>query len=755
MPTTYNLAPIPFWNLLDQFGDEAANGTIETFRDTARSVHKPVYQDIAGAHPFTDPIHLDGNGSVRKPMYWASDENYYVVIKDSGGNILETIEHYNSPDQGGSSPITKIESERNYVIDGQFLFNEGTITNDKFVASTAIKVAEPNWEFIKNNITANDQIKFTKFNLGETTPVATPIYYAELDCSGAGTGEIQKDFRFKIPDVRTFEGLEVSFSIAAKAVPASTFEARFIQHFGTGGSPSADVDTLLKSISATGSWATYTGTITVPSVGSKTLGTNGDDAIYITVRMPLDAAVVVDFTNVKLQIGNTSTAYQVESSNLTQMRTMGSQVPVPNPDGSDNYKFIESTPTGLQYSNIMSGMTFAWCGLKAGIPKHVLLCDGSKYRTSEKTSDNIPYQLLFTAIGNIWGTGDDYCYSYANSDVLQIANNARGAVTATADGATPTNFTFSTISTGSATGYDVKPFPQYGAGTLVLDYDEFAGYTASAVGTSGFTVTHIVPQSLYVPGTDYWTMLAATTLAGKYWTFQATAPVSHYVWYTVAGAGSDPAVPGHTGILVALDTGDTADEVAVKTAAALLSAENSKIVCTAASAITAASYFTFDTTGESCYVWYRKDQVGSDPSLAGKVGIVVDISSTDTATDVGTKTQTAINTEFFAVPDFRGRVLSGIDDSVGLDDKVLYRYSKNPTVYGDNVGTFQRDYAQAHVHDVDPPDDFMTDVATGTGDSKFESGGEGMTTLSGVTSTPWGNGRNTVLNAGVYWVIGL
>jgi len=345
MPTTYNLAPIPFWNLLDQFGDEAANGTIETFRDTARSVHKPVYQDIAGAHPFTDPIHLDGNGSVRKPMYWASDENYYVVIKDSGGNILETIEHYNSPDQGGSSPITKIESERNYVIDGQFLFNEGTITNDKFVASTAIKVAEPNWEFIKNNITANDQIKFTKFNLGETTPVATPIYYAELDCSGAGTGEIQKDFRFKIPDVRTFEGLEVSFSIAAKAVPASTFEARFIQHFGTGGSPSADVDTLLKSISATGSWATYTGTITVPSVGSKTLGTNGDDAIYITVRMPLDAAVVVDFTNVKLQIGNTSTAYQVESSNLTQMRTMGSQVPVPNPDGSDNYKFIESTPT--------------------------------------------------------------------------------------------------------------------------------------------------------------------------------------------------------------------------------------------------------------------------------------------------------------------------------------------------------------------------------------------------------------------------
>ena len=69
------------------------------------------------------------------------------------------------------------------------------------------------------------------------------------------------------------------------------------------------------------------------------------------------------------------------------------------------------------------------------------------------------------------------------------------------------------------------------------------------------------------------TLLAASSLkvAGgnaKYFTLDSIFK-KYYVWYKVSGVGSDPAPSGYNGIFVALDTGDTANQVATKTAAAL------------------------------------------------------------------------------------------------------------------------------------------------------------------------------------------
>lgn len=60
-------------------------------------------------------------------------------------------------------------------------------------------------------------------------------------------------------------------------------------------------------------------------------------------------------------------------------------------------------------------------------------------------------------------------------------------------------------------------------------------------------------------------------LAGQYWLF-STNPGSiqnYYVWYTVNGAGVDPAVPGRIGIVVPLISGETNDTVASKTRLAI------------------------------------------------------------------------------------------------------------------------------------------------------------------------------------------
>jgi hypothetical protein len=56
------------------------------------------------------------------------------------------------------------------------------------------------------------------------------------------------------------------------------------------------------------------------------------------------------------------------------------------------------------------------------------------------------------------------------------------------------------------------------------------------------------------------------TLNNRYWLINsATNANQYYVWYNVAGAGIDPAVPGKTGLMVAISTGSSASQVASAT----------------------------------------------------------------------------------------------------------------------------------------------------------------------------------------------
>jgi flagellar hook protein FlgE len=61
---------------------------------------------------------------------------------------------------------------------------------------------------------------------------------------------------------------------------------------------------------------------------------------------------------------------------------------------------------------------------------------------------------------------------------------------------------------------------------------------------------------------------SAAGLAGSYWTISSPS-TDYYVWYTVDGSGTDPALAGRTAIPVAVLSTDTAAQVATKTATAL------------------------------------------------------------------------------------------------------------------------------------------------------------------------------------------
>jgi len=70
--------------------------------------------------------------------------------------------------------------------------------------------------------------------------------------------------------------------------------------------------------------------------------------------------------------------------------------------------------------------------------------------------------------------------------------------------------------------------------------------------------------------------------------------------------------------------------------------EATKVTTAAASTLSGGEYFTISSPSTDYYVWYDIDGGSADPSVGGSTGIEVDISATDTAADVATKTAAAI-----------------------------------------------------------------------------------------------------------------
>lgn len=89
-----------------------------------------------------------------------------------------------------------------------------------------------------------------------------------------------------------------------------------------------------------------------------------------------------------------------------------------------------------------------------------------------------------------------------------------------------------------------------------------------------------------------------------------------------------------------------------------LQPEITDITCPAGSAITSGQHFLLYSANDlvEYYVWYNVDSSGGDPLVLGKTPIQVAISSSDTASQVATKTALAIN----AMPSFNASALGSV-----------------------------------------------------------------------------------------------
>ena len=271
----------------------------------------------------------DGSTTFNLPnMVSAGSGSPVGIIKASLGGIVEpsTVAHASSHTEGGSDVVSvtlnqvpSYQSSRNRIINGNF-----DVWQRPFSASNYITVNTTNntfgpdrWLVYFDGTMGNNSLNQMSFTLGQTSIPGEPKYHLRWDITSAGSASTYRELAQRIEGVRTFAGQTVTLSFWAKADAARTITLTLRQNFGTGGSPSSDVNTALTSISATTSWQKFTRTVTLPSISGKTIGTNNNDYLQLIFGMPINVVMQFDLSQVQLEAGSTATPFEFEPYETT------------------------------------------------------------------------------------------------------------------------------------------------------------------------------------------------------------------------------------------------------------------------------------------------------------------------------------------------------------------------------------------------------------------------------------------------------
>ena len=130
-----------------------------------------------------------------------------------------------------------------------------------------------------------------------------PTYFRRCAVTTAGTtSTVTKILAQRIEGVRTFAGKRVIIAFKAKADAARTITPNYVQSFGTGGAPSANVTGAGSGIALTTSWSTYTQIITLPAISGKTMGTTiGTDYLELWLSAAANTVQTIDISDIEVK----------------------------------------------------------------------------------------------------------------------------------------------------------------------------------------------------------------------------------------------------------------------------------------------------------------------------------------------------------------------------------------------------------------------------------------------------------------------
>lgn len=718
LDSRYVIAPTLEQAYIDKkSGLPLANGIITFYQDKQRTVLKPIYTlsgDPSGTYvALPNPLRLsavgtvqDANGNNVLPFYFPYDEQgnvelYYITVESMDGQLQFTREAWPNIAIGQNNNKKNLI---NLIPNGQFLLHNTISAQENRaigeIGQAVTDLAPGGWTFQRpEHSTAKDLVVFERFGSSVSNPSGYPRYAIRIENQLPSSGDLIKDLRISFRNVNRFASNTQSytFSFTAQTNTGNTLNATLLlsKNYGLGGSPIEEK--VINTISISSSYSM----ITIPFIfgenQNKTLGLNDVDTISIALRFPTNNVFDVSLTDFMLSIGdNLITDYpQITDNEVISQSLAGNLLPAY--DGSDYYLPVYSSKKGFIFYQGDIGKIYSTAYPKPSPGE--LLCDGTRYLSTDISTDEIPYSRLANKLWDDelnyyrYGTGTNFVTAVLDSQKARIRLSTNQSGAAIVSSAGTSGFKITTAVTGN--NYYLQAFHSKDPNKLICQANIIGSTPLPDAKTSGFTITDLrnspVAKHLFqIECTDI------KNLAGKWMQF-STTNVTYYVWFTVDGQGVDPKPASLTGIKLELCSTQTADEVTLYLAEALNGHQMTLMQTIAASQIKPGSYWTFaTTTPENFYVWYRKNKQGIDPKPGG-TGIVVDIEKTDTAEQVTTKTMIAINQAYFAVPDLRGTFLRGWDKDRKIDigDR-FFNYGQG--LIKNHIGSFELDEILTHNH---------------------------------------------------------
>lgn len=216
--------------------------------------------------------------------------------------VVNVVSHQLHGSEINDGPLPGVNRHPNGKLD---FWNNGT----SFSTPASASITADGWEVVYDGSIGAFTVSRQAFTLGQTDVPSDPKYWLRWDQSGAGSGSTQRRIRCRMPGVNWREGDNVSARVWLKADASRTVTGKIIQHFGTGGSPSADVELVSTAFAVTTSWTAFDLTGTFASIAGKVLGSAGDDAILLTLDLPLNVTMTIDVANADVRPGHITGRY--------------------------------------------------------------------------------------------------------------------------------------------------------------------------------------------------------------------------------------------------------------------------------------------------------------------------------------------------------------------------------------------------------------------------------------------------------------
>lgn len=766
-----------------------SGGTVTFYSDLNRAEKKKIYT-ISGTPPnysfveLPNPSELsavgtfqdEGNNNV-VPYYYPYDadgelELYYITVESSTNVPQFTREAW--PPAAAQAASGNLEANAvNYIPNGQFLAHTNVpgsnippIIPFGQITQSITEIAQGGFNFHRPpDSSATDNVQFFRFGEYVDNPSASPRYAVQIVNSVAASGDSYKDLRIRFYDVNKFASLvdEYTFGFSGETFNSGNFPVIFniIKYFGTGGSPSPTEVITVTEFTITSIETLFQIAFNFGTNEGAGIGTNNDDFVELALQFPTNITFGCQLTDFMMFFGNVNILEFPPTTNRDFL-SRSLTAPTPNPDGSSLYLPLVLTKEGLGYDlsqvgNIEGDSTGfdTYTGSISNTTNRII-CDGSSYLTAGYSSLGIPFSRLQSKLWipsinqSRYGTGNNFVASQvlnSSASSLLIATNTFGTGTICADGTVSTGFTFFNVCPITNSGYGEIAYYANSTNITVSSISPGIVITNPSAGTSGFSIFILQnPPSASTRVVFQIGFIAATTLAGKYFTFYVPpSNTRYYLWFKVDGVGADPA-PGGTGILMNLKSTYTAQDVCSIVKFGISGCQQDIITTVSGSSITAGSYFTFTPVGgQQSVVWYSINGNGTAPSVSGALLINVPILSSDTAAQVATKTQISINNTYFSVPNLQGLFLRGYDSNGMWDMQDFARTSLVPGLFGLNVGTLEFDELLSHVHSGIPTFVNFTEQAGGGSIPIFN----GYNTNTGAT----GFSETRPINNSVQWLI--